>query len=70
MILIRFIPEERLPHFWSLLESSKSCIMGGVVACAMMGANYTVFHADIAPMQLDVVVALNQGPLSAYEHWT
>lgn len=44
--------------------------MGGVVACTMMEANYTAFHADIAPMQLDVVVALNQGPLSTYEHWT
>ena len=55
-ILLRFIPENHLPFFWTLLQSSRSCIMGGIVACAMMGAAYPSFHIDIAPLQMDLVV--------------
>jgi hypothetical protein len=28
--------------------------MGGVVACGMMGSNDASFHAETAPMQLDM----------------
>jgi len=44
--------------------------MGGVVACAMMGAKYASFHANIAPMQLDVVIPITHGTPSTYERWT
>jgi hypothetical protein len=30
--------------------------MGGVVACGMMGSNDASFHAETAPMQLDIIV--------------
>ena len=41
------------------MEGSRSCIMGSVIACVMMGSKYPSFHSDIAPMQLDIVVPIN-----------
>jgi hypothetical protein len=55
-ILLLFVPEEYNPHVWSLLNSSKSCVMGGVVASIMTGTWRDSFHVDTAPMQLDIVI--------------
>lgn len=55
-ILLHFLPEERIPHFWTFMKSCNSCIFGGVVACAMMGELCLSFHSVAAPSQLDIVV--------------
>jgi hypothetical protein len=72
LLLLRFVPEHCLPYFWSLLQSSKSYVMGGVVACAMMGAPYSNFHAVVAPTQLDIVVpadVIRPSPDTRWKHF-
>jgi len=68
-ILILFLPNDCIPNFWTLLLSSKSCVMGGIVACAMTGARYASFHADTAPVQMDIVIPANLTHPSAYSSW-
>ena len=58
-ILLLFMSEENLPHFWTFMKTSKSCIMGGVAVCAMMGSEHNSFHSETAPVQLDIIVPSN-----------
>jgi hypothetical protein len=44
--------------------------MGGVAACAMMGAPYAGFHSDIVPVQMDIVIPSVLGHPSPYSSWT
>lgn len=68
-LLVLFVPEHSLLHFWSLLQASKSCIMGGVVTCAMMAPPYSDFHIDVAPAQLDLIVPFDHGHPSTISCW-
>jgi len=69
MLVIQFVSEEFLPHFWTVMGSSKSCIMGGTVACIMMASQYPGFHLDVAPMQLDIVVPVDVSHPSPAARW-
>ena len=63
-ILLLFMPEDYVPIFWTLMNSSKSCIMGGMVACIMMGSDHSSFYTDSCPLQLDIVVPKNDASSS------
>lgn len=41
------------------MKTSKSCILEGVAACAMMGSERDLFHSETAPVQLDIIVPAN-----------
>ena len=69
MLVIQFVSEEFLPHFWTVMGSSKSCIMGGIVACIMMASQYHGFHLDVAPIQLDIVVPVDVSRPSPAAQW-
>jgi hypothetical protein len=49
------------------MESSRSCIMGGLVSCAMMGSksSSSQFYTNTAPMQMDIIVPTSNAYVSA-----
>ncbi len=65
--LLPFVPKENQPRFWSLMDATGSCIMGGIVRFAMF-SNDERYHGA-SPTQIDIIISKSYKKPSATTLW-